>query len=161
MIDFSLDELVAGPARFRTPMKVRFQDVDAAGIVFYPRFFEYFHDAYVACLDDGGAPLARGIAEKAWAAPLRRVFAEYLRPLRFGDSFDAEIVGVKIDGTDVNVGYRVTRSNGEVVAVGTELHVFVDPLSFRRARVLPDAVRAAMAPLIILERAERARPRDA
>src|SRR5512143_1906178 len=114
--DFTVDELVNAPARFRTTVKVRFQDVDAAGIVFYPRFFEYFHDAYTQVLDDSGAPLARGINEREWAAPLRRVFAEYLRPVRFGDVLEVAIVGVKIDGTDVNVGYRATKVGGDVIA---------------------------------------------
>ncbi len=148
--DFTVDELATAPARFTAPAKVRFQDVDAAGIVFYPRFFEYFHDAYTQVLDEGGAPLARGVNEREWAAPLRRVTAEYFRPLRFGDVFEVAIVGVKIDGTDVCVGYRASKG-GEVVAVGTELHVFVDPKSFRRARALPPHVRAAMAPLVLSE----------
>ena len=29
---------------FRTSIKVRFGDVDHAGIVYYPRFYIYFHE---------------------------------------------------------------------------------------------------------------------
>jgi len=158
MIDFTVEELVTSPARFATAMTVRFQDVDAAGIVFYPRFFEYFHDAYALALDRGGASLARGVNERQWAAPLKRVFAEYMRPLRFGDPIEVAIVGVKIEGTDVNVGYRARRADGDVAAVGTALHVFVDPKTFRRAPALPDVVRSALAPLTLVEIAREVKP---
>lgn len=151
MTEFTLDELMTSPARFTAPMTVRFQEIDAAGIVFYPRFFEYFHDAYALALDQGGASLARGVNAREWAAPLKRVTADYFRPLRFGDPFVVAIVGVKIEGTDVHVGFRVHLAGAEVAAVGTALHVFVDPKSFRRARALPDVVRSALAPLVVLE----------
>ena len=35
---------------FRTSIKVRFGDVDHAGIVYYPRFYIYFHEVYVDAL---------------------------------------------------------------------------------------------------------------
>ena len=49
---------------FRTSIKVRFSDEDHARIVYYPRFFHFFHVAfedffesegvpYRACLDEG------------------------------------------------------------------------------------------------------------
>ena len=45
---FQRDDLLAAPAGFTHRMLARFQDVDAAGIVFFARIFDYFHDAYVA-----------------------------------------------------------------------------------------------------------------
>ena len=154
MTDFAIDELMTGPARFATPMAVRFQEIDAAGIVFYPRFFEYFHDCYALAMERGGAPIHRGVNGREWAAPLRKVTAEYFRPLRFGDPFTVVIVGAKIHGTDVHLGFRIAKSHGddgEVAAVGTALHAFVDPVTFRRADRLPDVVRTALQPLVLLE----------
>jgi 1,4-dihydroxy-2-naphthoyl-CoA hydrolase len=149
--DFTTDELMTSPARFSTPMTVRFQEIDAAGIVFYPRFFEYFHDAYALAMAQAGAPIHRAVNAREWAAPLKRVTADYFRPLRFGDPFTVAIVGVKIEGTDVHLGYRIELPGGAVAAVGTALHVFIDPKTFRRAPALPDEVRAALRPLVVLE----------
>src|SRR5215472_13404739 len=115
MTRFDPDALARGPARWSFRMKVRFQDVDAAGIVFYPKFFEYFHDAWVAYCDGRGWELHQAIREKRFAAPLRHVEADYVRPLRFGDPFDVGIFGVNIAGSDMNVGYRVARPEGELV----------------------------------------------
>ena len=152
MTDFDPQALARGPARWAHPMRARFQDIDAAGIVFYPRFFEYFHDAYVAFLDGRGCELHSALRERRWAAPLRRVSAEYTRPLRFGDPFEVGLYGVNIEGSDVNVGYRVVRPDGELVATGQTLHVWVDAQSFRRMRALPADVRDALDPLVIDER---------
>jgi YbgC/YbaW family acyl-CoA thioester hydrolase len=152
MTHFDAKALARGPARWSHPMQARFQDIDAAGIVFYPRFFEYFHDAYVAFLDGRGCELHRAIAERRWAAPLKHVEADYLRPLRFGDRFAVGLVGVVITGSDVDVGYQVARPDGEVVAVGRTVHVWVDAQRFRRLAALPEDVRAALDPLVVSER---------
>jgi acyl-CoA thioesterase FadM len=68
--------------------------------------------------------------------------------MRFGDPMAVDIVGVKIDRADVNIGYRIARPGGEVAAVGQTLHVWVDVASFKRVPALPDDVLAAHAPLV-------------
>lgn len=150
MTAFQPDELARAPARWSTPQQIRFQDVDAAGVVFFPRFFEYFHDAFLRYLDERGCPLAEALAARRWGSPLRHVEADYFAPLRFGDVVVVEIVGIKVRGTDVNVGYRIARA-GAAVAVGQTRHVFVELASFRRMPALPDDVRTAIAPLVLEE----------
>lgn len=137
---FTRDALLAAPDRYVHAMDVRFQDVDAAGIVFYPRFLEYFHDAKVAFLRARGCPLDRAIAERQWAAPLKHAEADYFKPLRFGDRVEVALVAARLDGSDLVLGYRVRRGE-EVVAVGQTQHVLVEPASF--ARVAPPARLAA------------------
>ena len=39
---------------FRTQVPVRFGDVDHAGIVYYPKFFIYFHEAFEDFFDENG-----------------------------------------------------------------------------------------------------------
>lgn len=121
---------------------VRFQDVDAAGIVFYARVFDYFHDAYTGLLRARGAPLERALREGTWVAPLRWAEAEYLRPLRFGDELAARIVEVEVEATEFRLGYRLDVG-GEPACVGRTLHVSVDPTTFRRAP-LPEVLRKAL-----------------
>lgn len=121
---------------------VAFQDVDAAGIVFYARVFDYFHDAYVDFLRDRGAPLEAALRDGAWVAPLTRAEAEYLRPLRFGDEIDVVLAAVELGETEYAVDYRIEHE-GRVAAVGRTLHVSVDPETFRRAAV-PAVLRRAL-----------------
>lgn len=121
---------------------VAFQDVDAAGIVFYARVFDYFHDAYVDFLRDRGAPLEAALRDGAWVAPLTRAEAEYVRPLRFGDEIEVVVAAIDLEETEYTVDYRLEHQ-GRVAAVGRTRHVSVDPEAFRRTAV-PEILRRAL-----------------
>ena len=139
MFRFDPDELKrAGPSAFVHRRTVRFHDIDAAGIVFYPRLFEYFHDAYVAFLEHLGSPLAPVLRARAWAAPIRHAEAEFLRPLSFGDEIDVALVQARLDRHRATVGFRIARPGGEVVAVGQSVHAFVDRERRRPIEIPPD-----------------------
>lgn len=138
-----LREIGTSQERLHTETRiVRFQDVDAAGIVFYARTFDYFHDAYVDFLRARGAPLERALRDGSWVAPLTRAEAEYLRPLRFGDGIEVSVVSVDLEETEYRVSYRIDL-DGELAAVGRTRHVSVSPETFRRAP-LPELLRRAL-----------------
>lgn len=145
---FSPDELFfAPPAPFGHPTEIRFQDVDGAAIVFYSRFFEYFHDAYAAFLRHHGISLAESVRSGDWLAPLRSAEAQYVHPLKFGDSAVVEIVRARIGETSLRVGYRIVLAGTETVCtIGQTLHVMVSRETFRPIRV-PENIRAAFAGL--------------
>ena len=131
------------PRAFAEERPVRFQDVDAAGIIFYPRVLEYFHDAYVAFLARAGSPLPQILRDKPWISPVRHAAANYLKPLRFGDVVRVAIVAAHAEPSEVTVGYRLSRAeNDEVTATGQVVHTFLDPATFTRIPI-PDALRAA------------------
>lgn len=142
-MDAALSTIMDGTERRHTERRVvRFQEVDAAGIVFYARIFDYLHDAYVGFLRERGMPLERALRDGEWVAPLTRAEAEYLRPLRFGDEIEVSVVSVELEETEYTVGYRVDVG-GEPACVGRTRHVSVDPTTFRRAPV-PDRLRRAL-----------------
>jgi 1,4-dihydroxy-2-naphthoyl-CoA hydrolase len=121
---------------------VRFQDVDAAGIVFFARVFDYFHDAYVAFLRSRGAPLEDALQDGSWVAPLRHAEADYRRPLRFADSLAITVTVLAVEETEFRMGYRIETDDG-VACEGETVHVSVDPNTFRRAP-LPPILRRAL-----------------
>jgi 1,4-dihydroxy-2-naphthoyl-CoA hydrolase len=123
---------------------VQFQDVDAAGIVFFSRVFEYVHRAYVDFLDFAGCPLAAVIEEKRWAAPLRHAEADYLAPARFGDVVRVALVAASVEATEVSLGWalRFWDDRDGFVAVAQTVHTFVEVSSFRRRPVPDEIVRA-------------------
>lgn len=143
---FTIPELVdAPPAAFGHPTDVRFQDVDGATIVFYSRFFEYFHDAYAAFLRQHGISLAEAVRSGAWLAPLTHAEAEYLHPLKFGDSAIVEVVRARLGTSSLRVGYRIVLAKTRTVCtVGQTVHVMVDRETFRPMPI-PEAVRKAFA----------------
>jgi 1,4-dihydroxy-2-naphthoyl-CoA hydrolase len=140
---FEIDELKRGEGRLATDRRsVRFQDVDAAGIVFYPRVLEYFSDAYMMALSERGLDMPGLIGRGELKLPLVHAEADYLLPLRFGDALDVDVLAAKLGDTSFSMGYRITTS-GRVAAVGQTVHVCIDPVSFR-PRHVPDELRKAV-----------------
>jgi 4-hydroxybenzoyl-CoA thioesterase len=93
-------------------MPVRFADVDHAGIVYYPRFFDFFHQcfeelwrarlgarAYVSLLDQDRVGF-----------PAVRAECDYKRPLRFGDTAELELTVARMGATSITFRYRVYRA---------------------------------------------------
>ncbi|MFW5947068.1 MAG: acyl-CoA thioesterase [Gemmatimonadota bacterium] len=128
---------------FTERRRVRFQEVDAAGVVFHARVFDYFHDAYAAFLRARGLSLEAALRDGSWMAPLGHAEADYLRPLRFGDELEVTVVAIRVEETEYGVEYRIDVA-GETACVGRTRHVSVDPETFRRVP-LPAAVRGALA----------------
>ncbi len=131
---------------------VRFQDVDAAGLVYFARFFEYFHTAYEVLLTSAGHPLAEVISAKRWAAPLRHAEADYLSPARFGDVLLVELVAAAVEESEISLGFRLSEAGdrARVLALGQTVHTFVELPSFVRTKV-PEALVTALSGVAVAE----------
>ena len=151
MFRFERDRLKRSPAgAFKLEFPVRFQDVDAAGIIFYPRALELSHDAYVGFLEHAGLPLHK-ILHGPWLAPVRHAEADYLKPLRFGDRVEVALVAAHLETmpnpTEVTLGFRIARiADGEVAILTQTIHTFVERKTFQRTAV-PQELRTALAPV--------------
>lgn len=111
--------------------RVRFQDVDAAGFMFFARIFGYFHDAWLAYIEDSGLHYAEVVKTEQWGAPLRHVEADFLAPLRWGDWIDVGLVRAAWEKSNLYIGYRMTSAE-RVCAVGMAHHVVVGMASMAR-----------------------------
>jgi YbgC/YbaW family acyl-CoA thioester hydrolase len=141
---FSAAELRDAPdVRFAETRLVRFQDVDAAGIIFYPRVLEYMSDVYIAMLLRSGWDLPKELGQNAVGTPLVHAEADYLSPLRFGDTVNVEIVALRLGTSSFTVGYRVRTAAGVVAAVGQTVHVCLDRATFK-PQPIPDGLRAML-----------------
>ncbi len=137
--------LLEAPARFEHDFLVPFQHIDAAGIVFFARVLDYFHDTYVGYLAHCGHPLPEVLRSRAWAAPLVHAEADYMAPLRFGDSARCAIVATQASGSKITVGYRL-MNGAAPAAVGHTVHVFVDPRTMKRCDPPADLIARFVAP---------------
>lgn len=124
---------------FAEEIAVRFQDVDAAGVVFFARLFDYFHGAYEGLLESADLPLPRVIKNREWAAPLRHAEADYFLPLFFGDRIVIHLCLAQVEETEITLGYRLQKEDGAVAAVGQTVHTFIDVAS-RKRRAVPEAL---------------------
>jgi len=110
---------------------VRFQDADAAGIIFFGNIPVYFHDAYFEWLMNAGFDLPAMMRAASFMAPVQQQRCDYLSPLRFGDEVEVEVVGAALEGSAFAVGFRLICGS-RCAAVGQQRHVVVDRKTLKR-----------------------------
>lgn len=137
---------------FSTP--VRFADVDHAGIVYYPRFFHYFHLAFEELFRVRMGPRAyvELLDRDRIGFPAVRAEADYRAPLRFGDTAVIVLSIARLGASSITFRYQVSRAAGDdgtsvVCAEGQVVCAVVD-LSAFRAVAIPDRLRTLFSDLV-------------
>jgi 4-hydroxybenzoyl-CoA thioesterase len=120
---------------FSYSQPVRFADVDHAGIVYYPRFFHYFHVAFEELWRARIGPKAYSdiIDIERIGFPAVRAECDFKAPLAFGDTADIEVSIPKLGTKSITFRYRIFRAGeprvlcaeGGVVCAVVDLAKFV------------------------------------
>ncbi len=134
----------------RHELVVRWGDCDPAGIVYYPRFFDYFHLTMETWFSEGlGMPYESVIVGRKIGFPSVHVDADFKRPSAFGDALVVELRVGRIGTKSIRFGFRIfgpgesePRVTGSKVCVVMNL----DPGSaqFRTGVAVPADLRAAV-----------------
>jgi 4-hydroxybenzoyl-CoA thioesterase len=124
---------------------VRFEDVDAANIVFFGRFFGYCHEAMETLFEreiEGG--YVGLITKRRIGFPAVHVECDFKHPLRYGEVARIAVSVERIGTKSCAFRYAITRaSDGEAIA--SIQHVCaVSDLTTIRAIPIPSDVRAAL-----------------
>ncbi len=124
---------------------VRFEEVDAAHIVFFPRFLGYCHEAMEALFDEVDGGYVGLVRDRKIGVPAVHVECDFTAPLRYGDVARIETRVEKLGRTSVRFRYAIARA-GDGAKVATIVHVCaVSDLVALKAIPIPDDVRAALA----------------
>lgn len=92
---------------FVTQQQIRFGDVDPAGIVFYPRIYDFIHRAFEELWDvHVGERYYYLIREKRVGFPLVHSEVDFVSPLYFGDRPIVRISCFKLGRTSLGLRYR-------------------------------------------------------
>ena len=130
---------------FRTTLKVRFGDEDHAQIVYYPRFFHFFHCAFEDFFDQQGHPY-RACLDSGIGWPAVHAEADYRRQVRFGDDLSIEVRIRRIGARSATFEYLGTivrdgvRDDGPAVE-GRVTVVCID-MATMKGRDIPPEYRA-------------------
>jgi 4-hydroxybenzoyl-CoA thioesterase len=112
---------------FETRIKVRFGDVDKAGIAYYPTIVNYFHVAFEEFFEGFvHVPYDRFLAETGLGFPAARLEIEFRAPLRFGDVVTVQVSVVRIGQSSVRFRYRILGPQGAEHAEALVTVVCVD-----------------------------------
>jgi 4-hydroxybenzoyl-CoA thioesterase len=133
------------------PVAIGWGHCDPAGIVYFPRFFELFHQAMETWFGARlGLPYDHMITVRKIGFPSVHTEADFTKPTRFGETVVVELRLAAIGKSSLTLAYRVHGPGGEadVRATGKTIVAVMDldPASpgFRRALPIPDDLRAQL-----------------
>jgi 4-hydroxybenzoyl-CoA thioesterase len=122
---------------------VRFEEVDAAGLVFFAHLGAWAHEAMVRFFDQLDGGYVRLITERRIGLPAVKLEAEFHAPLRYGDVVAIETSVAKVGNKSAVFVYRMKRQDGELAAELRHTVVTTD-LEAVRSCPMPADVRAAL-----------------
>ena len=125
---------------FTTQQKVRFGDVDPAGIVYFPKIYDLVHEAFEDLWDvHVGKRYYHLIGEGRIGFPLVHSEVAFKAPLRFGDRPVVRITAFKVGRTSLGLRYRFTVD--DKLCVDAHMTVCCVDLDGLRPREIPEQYR--------------------
>ena len=126
---------------FEVQQRVRFGHVDPAGIAYFPRLFDYIHEAFEELWEDHvGVRYYHLLGEQRMGFPLVNSDAQFKHPLKFGDRPIVRITCFHL-GTS-SLGLRYVYSLGETVCIDAKMTVVCVDLDGLQARPIPAEYRS-------------------
>ena len=131
-----------------TTVQVRWGDVDAAGIVFYPRFYEWYDLGCEALFASLGLPWPEAFPKYGiLGVPILESGARFLAPVRYGDTLHVRAVVAWVKDKTFRVEYAVVVGDRHC-ASGFEVRAWVakptTPGERLHARSIPPEIVAKL-----------------
>lgn len=120
-----------------TEVTVRFNEADPLGIVWHGHYLRYFEDGREGFGKKYGISYL-DFYRNGLAVPVVSVNCEYRKPLRYGNSVIVETAYRPTPAAKLIFDYRMFESDSRsLVATGTSIQVFVEPVSFQLQLTVP------------------------
>jgi acyl-CoA thioester hydrolase len=129
---------------FRHRIRVRFNECDGQGVVFYANYLMYFDVAMTELWREAFGDGYAGMIANGTDAMVAEANICYRASARFDDELDL-LAGVTRIGTTSTVTHLTAErvADGAVLAEADLRHVFIDPCTLEK-REIPDEMRAGM-----------------
>ena len=131
-------------SRFSFPVRVYYEDTDAAGVVYYANYLRYLERARTEWLASLGHPLANLEREHGIVFVVRRLQIDYRLPARLSDHLDVGLAVDSVGRASLVARQDVRRGDAVLVEARVEL-ACVDAVQWKPRRIpipLPAAVAA-------------------
>ena len=126
---------------FQAAYPVRFQDVDAAGVLFYGRIYDYCHQAYEELIESAGVDRAHYFSKAEYLVPIVHSEADYKTPILHGERISIEIDVTRVGRASFRLRYRVRGPAGDPRVEVATVHAFANRATMKPIPI-PDALRA-------------------
>lgn len=123
---------------YNTHLRVRWQDIDSAGMVNNPVYLEYIEAAGFRAVAHFGWPFQR-MQQAGFGVLLRKTHIRYVQPARLDDELEISTWASQVRRSTAVRHYAIRRAqDGELLAEANCLGVWVDLASGRPIRIPPE-----------------------
>lgn len=126
---------------FTSRIRVRFGDEDHAQIVYYPRFFHFFHCAFEDFFDEQGFSYRECLDVDRVGWPAVHAEADFQKPVRFGDLLEIEVRVTRIGDKSATFAYTARGAEAAVMCRGV-ITVACISMDTYRGQPIPDKYRS-------------------
>ena len=98
-----------GPQSFHFPVRVYYEDTDAAGVVYYANYLKFMERARTEWLAALGFPLAAFEREHGVVFVVHRCEVDFHQPARLNDALDVSVEPVKLGASTIKARQDVQR----------------------------------------------------
>ncbi len=130
------------PQPFHWPVRVYYEDTDAAGAVYYASYLRYLERARTEWLATMGVTVAALEREHKAVFVVNRLEIDYRLPARLYDALDATLSPVERGGARLVLAQDVLRGSDLIASARVSL-ACVNPLTWRPTRI-PASLLAQM-----------------
>lgn len=127
---------------FVMPVRVYYEDTDAAGIVYYANYLKFAERARTESLRALGIEQGRLMADTGVAFAVRRALADYRKPARLDDLLDVRTRLTALGGASLTMDQEIARDGALLVALSFKLACM---RTDGRPERIPEPVRVALA----------------
>ena len=126
------------------PLRVYYEDTDAAGVVYYANYLKFAERARTEMLHQANIDQMRLRDEHGVVFAVRACNADYQKPARLGDEIVVETAVGKVGGASIALRQSVMKDGVNLVVMQITL---VCMNSDGRATRIPQEVRAVLQPM--------------
>ncbi|MCL1466210.1 acyl-CoA thioesterase [Argonema galeatum] len=119
---------------------IRFQDTDAAGVVYFANILAICHEAYEESLAKSGTNLKSFFSSSAVAIPIVHASVDFLSPMFCGDKIIIFILPQYLTSNKFEIVYKVFGTNQQLLAKALTRHVCIDTISRSRKELPKDII---------------------
>lgn len=126
---------------------VRFQDTDAAGVVYFANVLSMCHEAYEAWLAAIGINLKEFFSGKTVAVPIVHAEVDFSQPMFCGETYAIHLTPLHLSGSKFKITYSIFPSDDtqpisqNPVSQAATIHVCINPQTRTRSNLPPELLQ--------------------
>jgi 1,4-dihydroxy-2-naphthoyl-CoA hydrolase len=117
--------------------KVRMNDTDMAGILYFANQFRFVHDAWEDLVESEDISFQTILLSGDFLFVIVHVEADYLAPLNVGDKLNVHVEVEKIGNTSFTMVYHIYKEDKTLVGKAKTTHVTIDKKTRKKISIPP------------------------